>query len=304
MRLVYASFKENNNTKWVASGWAANTLSEINEEFISEKLFFDMKAVNDADVKKKVCCFLGARTDFEETVRAIKYCRMSGIYSVFVFDHWGHYEKHFQDENNLCLPDQICVMDMAAYQGLETAFSKFGPGKESLSNRVSIIGQPYIESSIRKIHSVPEIELDAYRKSIGAIGLKLDLFLLEPLKDDFGTDSSFGNFLGFTEYDSLEYYFNNMSGVNTKTIIKIHPRQNLEEWDEYLKSKYADKNYELVRDKNVDFLIAAANEVYGMYTIALIIACKAGKKINSVQVGRNEFASSCSSYYLEKNVVV
>lgn len=141
------------------------------------------------------------------------------------------------------------------------------------------------------------------KKRLTPVHKQIVLFLLEPIEDDFGYNNDGTPFIGYTEYSILSYIFSMPDFEDALIIIKPHPRQDVEKIKAFL-MVYAHRDILLLDNEKLENLIAIADEVIGMTTVALIIALKAGKKIRSIQVGRNERGKILSNSYFEKNIVL
>jgi len=299
---VYKAKDDQTNITWILDGWCRDNKKEI---FCVELDTF--KASCDFRDNKGVCLVLGSQTNFKTTRCIIGYCRGKRIYSVFVFDHWCNYLSHFYDKqiSKLYLPDKICVMDDDAKRSLIYATASHLEDKGYLEN-IAIVGHPGIEQSVETIHNISNEERAEIRRKINAGNKKVDLFLLEPIEDAYGYDLEGKPRQGYTEYSILRYFLCNIWLGNTKVIIKPHPRQDVSKIRTFLSNiaNFNDFDYELEEQLSLEQLIAVADIVYGVTTIGLIIASKAGKKIRSIQVGRNDNAPMVSNEVLERNLVV
>jgi hypothetical protein len=295
---------ENNgmNSTWVVDGWCIKNVHASSIEWN------DFMSNYSSSEKRNSCMVLGSQTNFNQTQSAVEFCRDNGIYSLFLFDHWVNYVLHFWDSDNgkLYLPDKICIMDDVARDSLIRELSPLLPDREFINN-IEVVGHPSIEKSVLSVQGIPDERLTDLRKSMNAHEKKVILFLLEPIEDDFGFDSQGKPSLGYTEYTISKYFFDNVQDrENTKILIKPHPRQDQDKIRDFLSRNVTDSGFDvdLIERGDLESLIAVADEVVGITTVALITALKTGKKITSIQVGRNEHGCRLSNEYLERNLVL
>ncbi|MCX5815846.1 MAG: hypothetical protein NTX75_06325 [Proteobacteria bacterium] len=287
-------------TQWIVDGWCRNAieceypftvLSSFKEDFCQINL-------------DGCCMLLGSQTNFEATHNTLRFCKEKGIATIFLFDHWGNYLSHFHSpiDNSLYLPDKICVPDEI---GRQTLCAELLPllENERYANNIQVVGHPAIENSVNAICSMTTSEIEIIKRRLIPVDKRIVLFLLEPIEDGLGYNSDGTPFLGYNEYSVLRYILSLPDFDDVQMIIKPHPRQDIEKIKMFL-LPYAHRDILLVENEKLENLIAIADEVLGMTTIALIIALKAGKKIRSVQVGRNERGKNLHNPYFEENIVL
>lgn len=290
------------NIIWVLDGWCKKN-KDIS--FVEWKDFINnYKRENGSGS----CLILGSQMNNNQTHDAIQFCKDKGIFSVFVFDHWTNYLFHFWDDykSQLYLPDKIFIMDETAKDSLVSELYPWLQTKDFINN-IEIVGHPSIEKNVLSIQGMSDEKLADIRSSIGAQNKNVVLFLLEPIEDDFGFDAEGNPALGYTEYSVLRYFFNSLpDSNNTKIIIKPHPRQDLAKIRDFLSNDTNNRKADFVfmEDADIESLIAVSDEVVGITTVALITALKAGKKIKSIQVGRNKEGHKLSNEYFERNLIV
>ncbi len=302
MRCIYDEQKKlNPSTYWILDGWAKS--SNKNIDFVELRQFENQYH---ATANKEICLLMGSQRTYEATHKVIDHCREKGIYSIFVFDHWGNYAKHFRLTDHLHLPDKICVPDETAKSSLVSALNPYLDDKTHISKNIVIVGHPAIEESVRKIQNISEEEKTEIRSRLNAANKRIFLFLTEPIEEDFGYDSNGVPNLGYTEYSIITYFFNNYARDDVKVVIRPHPRQNTDKICEMLAEKVGvSKADYVVTDRfSLEEMIAVCDEVFGITTLALITAAKAGKKIKSLQVGRREKKGDLPDGVFENNMVL
>ena len=259
----------------------------------------------DIDPPGEACVFLGSQTDFSATHRAIEFCRLHGLFCVFLFDHWCNYAEHFLNTrtNEIFLPNLICVPDEPAERGLREKLS-LGLEQANKPPVIQAVGHPAIEAGVKRIQEIDPKQSQRTRESLGAKDKKLYLFLLEPICGDFSLKREDREFLGYTEYTILEYFLEHFCEDDAKLLLKPHPRQDVEDLKRFVDKRFGAReiDYQWTGEEPLESLIAVADEVFGITTVALIMAIKAGKPVWSLQVGRNERAKKFSNVHLESHL--
>lgn len=218
---------------------------------------------------------LGSQTNFFRTHHFIRLAKASGARSIFVFDHWKNYAEHFQPR---LLPDHIVVPDEIGKQGLLAAID------EKHESLVSVLPHLGIDAAVSRI-------LSHTLRLPGTVAV-----LLDP------TEAADG--LGYDWRSVLKEICRRSADMSAVTFnIKPHPRQSPEMINAFISDLgLPAERFKLV-DMDTEQLIAAADEIWGMTTIALVSAFKAGKPIRSIQTGRNEKGRAASNHYLEPYLI-
>lgn len=278
--------------RWLFDGWSLSNWSGELEHWTLNAFRAQVDSPNAA----RSVMILGSQTDSAATRRMIQQCAATGIRTFFLFDHWSNYAEHFLDQSagRLVLPDVICVMDRIAAEAMGEIMESHGQKTD-----VMTVGHPALEAQAKDIRSRSEDEIHALRRRWGAESVGLQAFLLEPVELDFP-----GNQVGYTEYTVLEYFFQHLADPAARVVIRPHPRQDVGEVRHRLGAIDTRGNRIAVSDLGTaPDLIAAADEVYGMTSIALILSILVGKPTWSVQVGRNEYGRQLSNPLLEEIVI-
>lgn len=182
------------------------------------------------------------------------------IITMAILDNWWRYFWRFEFRGSIditCIPDYYFIMD---------EYAKMQALKSIHSNHTQLIvsGSPYLENFVKKFK---EVKSDT--KNI--------LYISDPLKDFWPLDE-FENFLDFYELFSKKYepYWYSL-------FIKLHPREANRKYDKILRNnniynvKYFDRKI-----SNIDAL-NQAEEIWWAYSMFLMEACLANKKVISYQ---------------------
>lgn len=246
----------------------------------------------------------GAQQNFSRNYEILSGASIRGMESLFVFDSWKNYLINFRDPKNGCvyLPSRIAVVDEEMKEGLLNALSGYVQGE--LRRRIDILGHPAMDDSVAYIRSLPPKRVCELKAKFNGNRKRLRLFIMEPIREDFlrvnGIDP------GYDEYSILDYFLTHCREVDSKVLIKVHPRQSIKEVQDFLRSeRLGGENpfVQVVTGEKIEDLIGIADEVYGMTSIALNVAIRCGKRVRSIQVGRNECGKSLSNSQLEACLV-
>ena len=197
-----------------------------------------------------------AGTSFGDSVDKQIRAVLSDIPSVYVLDYWGNYALRFSTEGAALryLPTKLCVMDATAQAGAV---------REGIpEDRIVITGNPYFE------HFTDNVTQDA--EDPHEI-----LFISQPIRKDVG------RIYGFDEYtvlESLKRVVERSEGY--RLVLKLHPRDEAGKYDAYLSDRVS-----ISREKSLEAALSKAGTVVVMYSIVLMQAALAGKKVLSYQPG-------------------
>lgn len=218
---------------------------------------------------------LGSQTQYARTHHFLQLACGHGARSIFVFDHWKNYAEHFQAD---LVADQIVVPDETGYEALLAAI-----GVQHAA-RVSVL---------------PHLGIDAAVSRIRGHSLRLPdtiAVLLDP------TEAADG--LGYDWRSVLKEVASHAKARPERSyLVKPHPRQQPAVVRDFISALGLPTVRMRLVNMDTEQLIAAADEVWGMTTIALVSALLAGKPIRSIQSGRNERGRAASNHYLEPHLI-
>ncbi len=250
---------------WYVEGWSAQRHPEL--QGISELLIA---------LKPGTTLLLGSQISYARTHEILELTKERQVHSIFVFDHWKNYAEHFRAD---LMPDRIVVPDAIGQQAL-----------------LSVIGVQYANRIVKLPHVAVEAAtmriLDYPIREPGTIAVLLDPTVLS-------------DGLGYSWQTVLDHLpaLGDRYAPDAKIHIKPHPRQNPAEVAACMKSLAMPPDRFQLVDTNTERLIAAADEVWGMTTIALVSAHYAGKKIRSIQPARNAAGRAASNHFIEPFLV-
>ena len=219
------------------------------------------------NTRKKVLLLIGAQTNFSKTKEMIFFAKKCGVDVAFVFDQWKNYTLHFEHSFS-GLPDYVFVPDKFARQILLQAFKEKRPRLSShLRSRIYICPQ----YSILKESNLVGQGLGKCKQD--AIGIFLD------------PDSDRTDLNAYSPICVLEYIkrYINQHNIQERIFIKPHPRQCMEQLQQYLNEYWGSVSYEIAKSTNISQLIQCSKEVWGMTSVCLVMAYFAGVTVKSFQ---------------------
>ena len=289
LKAVYEAKTEDKDVFWLLEGWAKENalVGDGLKVCFSDILKFDPDGT---------VVVIGGQIDCKKTIETFEKCKKHGIYSIFIFDHWANFSRQFfdPDSGKVSFPNKILLMDEIARNILLRDIQSINASLVSECRaRISIVGHPYIDGEVEKLKNLKKAEILKIKEKWNPEGNYLISFLSEPIQKAFGQDKDKKPALGFNEFTVLDYLSgflrNKYPDKNIKVLVKPHPRENKGKLKEYLK-KCFDLEWELAENATLREVIAVSDEIYGMTSLALILAMKAGKKVASLQPGRNNRA--------------
>lgn len=250
---------------------------------------------------------LGPQMSFATTRAVLHAARSHGWRSAFIYDHWSPYfwRHHFAGDDGALdvLPDFLLTMDEVSRDTLLEVLAPLAP-EAALRERIRIVGQPSVDAKVAHIRGLPPAALDEVRRRAAA-GRRYDLLLLEPMAADMGTDAAGRPLIGYDEHGFLAdaHRFLGPPVPGRTVVVKPHPRHDGDAIRAQLARYWAGREVVMVDRMPVEDLIAAAERVFGMTTVALITAIKAGRPTQSWQLGRNPEGMKFTNPWLERCLV-
>lgn len=218
-----------------------------------------------------------------------------GIPSFAIVDQWINYGIRFskhkiteireynKNKKHQYLPTKILIMDDYAKQ------EAINEGLES--SMLIATGQPHFETLL-KYKEIKSTELISNRDKLNINGSDFFItFASEPISKDYGIAV---NYMGYTEQTVLRDILENLEkisleyGGNIYLTIKLHPRDNVEAYENIVLSKYEKINIRIDENSNPLDLILASDLICGMSSMFLIESVILGKPVISVQIGLNK----------------
>lgn len=191
-------------------------------------------------------------SSFEHKIR-LGFSKNKDVKIIAVLDHWVNIEKRFKRGNEIILPNLIWCLDNKA---------KFLVKQKYLDIKIKLINNYYIDALLKKIK---------FNKKIKDNNI---LYLTEPIK--FKYKKKYIN----EEY-ILDFFLKNIYRFNFKNykiIIKLHPKENINKYDEWIK-KNKRFNIKIDYENDLSSLLNISKVVVGFHTSALMLALQTNKKV-------------------------
>tara|TARA_B100001093_G_scaffold78881_1_gene70129 strand:- start:5705 stop:6745 length:1041 start_codon:yes stop_codon:yes gene_type:complete len=257
----------------VASGYGEKQLRKSGKDYLTlpEAL---------VEVKEGDVFALGSQTNCEETVEIIKNLKVKGVKTVFLFDHWTRYSDHFTDRGGILnFPDKILTCDTVVNKNLIALGCS--------QNQLTVVGHANIEHQIKDFDNVNQEDIDEWKQSL-CENQNLWLLALEPLKADFSHESYT---MEFDEYKITKLVLEKLGKVkgDHKLMIRLHPRQNVEEFEAFLQRENLSSSVILCpSNRSVTESIAVSDFIIGIYSVFLIIAQSVGKPVTILRFNERD----------------
>lgn len=230
-------------------------------------------------------------TDFYERNMWIA-AKELGIASTAILDSWCYYGLRFSSHTFKdmalyrpgefpCLPDHILVMDDDAKKCM------IREGIEE--NRLEVVGQPFLQELRKSFEDVKQPEISGYKQKLCGDRKKIIVYASDNLSSSFYPDGR--TYWGYDEkstfvdiYNSIQKKCKNFDSYTL--IIRPHPKEKNDNWDDIMNQIASEGRDNVVIDRSTreEVLISVADIVIGMWTMLLMEAAIAGKKVLSVQL--------------------
>jgi hypothetical protein len=219
---------------------------------------------------------VGQSTEFADTQAVLKRAAAAGAASIFVFDHWKNYAAHF---GNGPLADVLVVPDKIAFDSVVEVFG---------------------EATQLQVRILPHLAIEAAADRVLASGIAEEPGTVALLLDP--TEAADG--LGYDWRTALAAALSRRHPTAVRRIlVKPHPRQDVGMVARELEGLRSPGIETELFGGETEHLIASASEVWGMTTVALMVALAADKPIRSFQCGRNDKGVRASNPHLEPYVI-
>jgi hypothetical protein len=252
--------------EWFAEGWSSTRKPGCRPAAD----LFDAMTASDA-------LLLGSQMNCARTQAILRQAADSGVTTIFVFDHWKNYGEHFGSGR---LADRIVVPDDVARSSLLAAVGA------DAAPRIRVLPHLAIEAAVDRVRACN------LAPRPGTIAM-----LLDPTEADNG--------LGYDWQSALAAAVDKASmQAGSHLLVKPHPRQDASVVARELAVPQRRGARAELYHGDMEPLIATADEVWGMTTIALHVALAAGKPIRSFQIGRTPAGARASNPHIEPYAIV
>lgn len=198
--------------------------------------------------------------------RAIDTGRRTGKRTIAFLDHWVHFRERFVRHGIEHLPDEIWVGDPQAEAIARQCFA---------GHSIRLIPNPYFQDIRKAVASLGQAMPAAAQEDHS---LKI-LFVCEPLSEhglrEFGDERHWG----YTEYDALRYFFNNIGALGhavDRVVVRPHPSESPEKYD-WVSGEFG--THVVVGGKKALLQeIAESDVVVGCESMAMVVGLIAGRR--------------------------
>ncbi|MCZ7384082.1 MAG: CDP-glycerol glycerophosphotransferase family protein [Candidatus Methanoperedens sp.] len=215
--------------------------------------------------------------------------RKTGIKSLAVLDYWSNYWQRFSNLETgnrfEYLPDKIAVMDeLAKKEMVAEGFPQ---------DTIAVTGNPHFDDIKNSKHMFTDDGLRTIRKNLSVNqNQNVVTFVSETNSLDYGTSPEkkglIGEYLGFTEADSLKGLVNAMISISEQekdkyflVIVKLHPREeNAPFYPDNLPENMA---FKVIKKHDPREVIMISELVVGMASALIFEAGIMGKPVISYQ---------------------
>lgn len=268
------------------SGWAAEHHNQVSRVPAAKDL------ENEQGLPTGLILF--PQVDFSNTYKVLSAAREAGAKTIFVFDHWKNFVKLFHDPaGGVHMPDCIVFPDDTGLGLFKNAWEK-GSGSHHLDHcRLTVLCHFAMEKLCWQVSSLRTEKVAEQEEKTMAGKAKTVLIALDPTTREEGVGYWYGSVLG----RMLEWALEKSPEANF--LIKPHPRQLADDLKDHV-SLWRENglNAGIVNGDIVE-LLADADEVWGVTSMALISALRLGIPALSFQGGRNEDGAALSNPHLE-----
>jgi hypothetical protein len=207
--------------------------------------------------------------------------RRHAVPSVAVLDSWLNYRQRFETRAGLAVPDRIAVMDERSRD--EMVASGFDPAS------LVVTGQPALDALVETSAAFTAERRAAVRRAWGVErDERVVLFVSQPLRALYGSDSGATGHFGFDEVGVLTQLIENLEGLAQRDgarialVLRRHPR---EARDAFTGRSSAAIRLIVSDEPGSRDAAMSADLVVGMNSILLLEACYLGAIVVSLQPG-------------------
>lgn len=207
-------------------------------------------------------CGTSWQSDIEKL--AIRKAKQLSKPSIAYLDHWGNYKERFTLRNSLVLPDEIWVSNIHA---LEISKDLFKTTETILVDDLVRVNNILLSKDLK----------DKVKRVIGRV-----LYIAENLSEHYLEKTGNPKFLGYDEYDALNYFFEKLELIYPmaqSVMIRRHPSEAVLKYtgysNEHLDVSFSGPEVPLLYD------LLKAEIVVGCQSQALAIALDTGVKVIS-----------------------
>jgi hypothetical protein len=198
---------------------------------------------------------------------ALKIAKEFGVRVISVLDHYSCYAERYIKNGYDIIPVEIWVTDELSLQLARELSPKAS---------IRVVGNPYLEEMK---NAFQQLEVSSNSSKYFRV-----LYLTEPISQQAKTQYGDANAWGFTEFDALKYFLQNLSVLTKQHDVRVFLRKHPSEHE----GKYSDflgnfKGVQVLMSSEEELLvdIASADAIAGCDTMALLIGVAINKPVYS-----------------------
>lgn len=213
--------------------------------------------------------YLICGTSWESTHEnaALKIAKEFGVRVISVLDHYSSYAERFIKDGYDIIPAEIWVTDELS---LKLA-CELNPHAN-----IRVVGNPYLEDMK---NAFQQMQVSSHNSDYFNI-----LYLTEPISQQAKIQYGDENAWGFTEFDALKYFLQNLSVLtkhqNVRVFLRKHPSELEDKYSEFL-GNFDGAQVLMSGSEELIVAIASADAIAGCDTMALLIGVAINKLVYS-----------------------
>ena len=245
--------------------------AEIQFELVSPSSWLTLLSQGESLLEKGVYSYIISGTSWGATVdKAITLAAKKKIPTIAIVEHWNLYRERFSEieqgnikKLDVFLPDEIWVVDKSARDQAQ---------ESGLPSELLVpVGHPFLEYKY--------IQLCAHGVSTPN---KKIVFISENIREHFIEGSDLGR--SYDEYSALEWLLDTVDFSKYELLIKLHPQEDANKYEQYLKGKKA-VSVRSVKNTDTVSLICDSHKIVGMSSMFLLEASLVRSDVLSIMPG-------------------
>ncbi len=279
---------------WYVDGWASNHNLPNMRSYKELKIRLNEKKLSQDST---YAVAMGQQVNFQKATSMLKNCRDNNIPVYFFSDHWKDISDIFnQPDGSWLIPEKLFLPDEIAYDLFCECMQENSCPQSLYIDNLEIIPHLGVASSLADIAAISGDSISKIRRNM-ADGFECVILLaLDP------TEHSDPDSPGYDWRDvvTAAIVYRDKYYSDAYIWIKPHPRQDFNIVKEYCSNITSAIG---VVNGSVEKYIAAADEVWGMTSVVLVVAQRANLPIRSFQPDRNGYGIRDSNPYIEPYVI-
>lgn len=255
---------------WYADGWLRDN-ADLPGKKTGESMAHDLRGQASGHI-----IAMAQQVDFMLAYRRLQEAVGSGCEVKFFSDHWEDISRLFRPNASepVILPNTLYVPDERAKGVQMSGMMKLGLTRKQCDMLVVPFMNPGIELSLEQIEKIDPISAEALKKKFTGGTRKLVTVILDPERKEFSD---------YTWKNLVQEAFSRISKTNDAVyLIKPHPRQDAKAITQHCATVQAQHpGRAIIIEGAVEPYVAASDEIWGMRSVVLELAKRAGKTVRS-----------------------